>query len=123
MLGINDSLVVSGNANIDVDDFANSGTISVTNNSLNLTSNTFSNAGGVLNADTFALSVAGNFDYDEGTITANTYNLNVGGAVISKILVTLIVPLLAKSAATILAFPETVRISLAPQSKSFAESS
>ena len=76
VLGDNDSLVVSGSANIVAAGFANSGTITVTD-SLNLTADTFTNSGGVLNADTFALNVAGDFDY--GTITANTYNLQVGG--------------------------------------------
>ena len=76
VLGDNDSLVVSGSANIVAANFANSGTITVTD-SLNLTADTFTNSGGVLNADTFALNVAGDFDY--GTITANTYNLQVGG--------------------------------------------
>ena len=74
--GVNDTLTVSGDANIVAADFANSGNITVAN-SLNVTADTFSNSGGVLNADTFALSVAGDFDY--GTITANTYNLQVGG--------------------------------------------
>ena len=44
-------------------------------------------------------------------------------AVILKILVILIVPLLAKPAATILALPETVSVSVALQVKSLAESS
>ena len=72
---MNDILTVSGEASIDVADFANSGAITVTD-SLNITANTFANSGGVV-ADAFTLSVAGDFDY--GTITANSYNLTVGG--------------------------------------------
>ena len=75
ILGVNDILTVSGEASIDVADFANSGAITVTD-SLNITANTFANSGGVV-ADAFTLSVAGDFDY--GTITANSYNLTVGG--------------------------------------------
>ena len=77
ILGVNDTLTVSGEASIDVANFANSGTITITD-SLNFTANTFANSGGVV-ADAFTLSVAGDFDYDEGTITANSYNLTVGG--------------------------------------------
>ena len=75
VLGVNNILTVLGEASIDVADFANSGTITITD-SLNLTANTFANSGGVV-ADAFTLSVAGDFDY--GTITANSYNLQVGG--------------------------------------------
>ena len=77
ILGVNNILTVLGEASIDVADFANSGTITITD-SLNLSANTFANSGGVLDAATFAISVAGDFDY-EGTITANTSNLDVGG--------------------------------------------
>ena len=78
--GVNDSLTVLGSASVVADDFANRGTITVTN-SLNLI--TFA-SGGVISADTFALSVAGDFDYiadylNNGTITTNVFNLNVGG--------------------------------------------
>ena len=75
VLGVNNILTVLGEANIVAADFANSGTITITD-SLNLTANTFANSGGVV-ADAFTLSVAGDFDY--GTITANSYNLQVGG--------------------------------------------
>ena len=106
--GANDTLTVLGNANIVAADFANSGTITVTNSSLNLTatnftntgtisanttlnttvtstvSGSFNNTGGVVSADTFSLSVAGAFDYiteylGNGTINNNALNLNVGG--------------------------------------------
>ena len=60
--GANDSLTVSGTANIVAAGFNNSGTIS---------------------ADALTLSVAGDFDYiadyANGTITTNVFNLNVGG--------------------------------------------
>ena len=83
VLGVNDSLTVSGSANIIAADFANSGTITVTD-ALNVTADTFANSGGVVSADTLALSVAGDFDYaanflHNGTITANAYNLHIGG--------------------------------------------
>ena len=59
--GANDSLTVSGTANIVAAGFNNSGTIS---------------------ADALTLSVAGDFDYiadyANGTITTNVFNLNVG---------------------------------------------
>ena len=94
VLGVNDILTVSGEASIDVANFANSGNITITDSgnftateftnsgnititdSLNLTANTFANSGGVV-ANALTLSVAGDFDY--GTITANSYNLTVGG--------------------------------------------
>ena len=80
--GANDTVTVSGSANITADSFNNSGTITVVNNSLNVSANTFVNTGGVVSADTFALSVAGDFDYVadylNGTITTNAFNLNVG---------------------------------------------
>ena len=61
VLGVNNILTVLGEASIDVADFANSGTITITD-SLNITANTFANSGGVV-ADAFTLSVAGDFDY------------------------------------------------------------
>ena len=45
--GVNDTLTVSGDANIVAADFANSGNITVAN-SLNVTADTFANSGGVL---------------------------------------------------------------------------
>ena len=85
--GANDSLVVSGNADITATDFTNAGTISV-NAILNITAtstvdNSFENTGEVA-ADIFNLFVAGDFDYiadylNNGTITNNAFNLIVGG--------------------------------------------
>ena len=81
--GANDSLVVSGNADITATDFTNAGTISV-NAILNITAtstadNSFENTGGVA-ADIFNLSVTGDFDYaNNGTLTTSAFNLIVGG--------------------------------------------
>ena len=103
----NDSLVVSGNADITTNNYTQSGAITVdgvwtinaltdftysnanndfiwdTNDSLvvsgnaNITTNNFANDG-TISADTFTLSLAGNFE-SSGTITTNAYNLQVGG--------------------------------------------
>ena len=102
------SLTVSGSANIVAASFNNSGIITVTNSSLNLTatdftnngtisanttlnttvsntsSGSFNNTGGVLNADTVSLSLAGDFDdTKKGIINANYFNLTVGGSFIN----------------------------------------
>ena len=103
----NDSLVVSGNADITTNNYTQSGAITVdgvwtinaltdftysnanndfiwdTNDSLvvsgnaDITTNNFAN-GGTISADTFTLSLAGDFE-SNGTITTNAYNLQVGG--------------------------------------------
>ena len=71
----NDTLTVLGTANIVAADFANSGTITVTNNSLNLTANTFANTGTV-DATTVTIEVT-NFDDDitnSGTVSSSNLN-------------------------------------------------
>ena len=128
--GANDILTVLGTASVTTDSFNNSGNINA--DSFNVTATDFTNSGTIsanttLNT-TVSSTVSGSFDNTGGVLNSNTFDLSVAGdfdsvAVISKLLLlTAIVPLLLKLSVVISAFPETVRLSLAFQTKSLAAS-
>ena len=96
------TLTVLGTANIDAANFANSGTINVTNSSLNLTATDLTNTGtisansfditatdfansGTISANTtlnttVASTVSGSFNNTGGVVSADTFNLTVASA-------------------------------------------
>ena len=67
----NDTLTVSGTANITAADFANSGTITVTNNSFDITATDFTNSGTITVTNSSFDITATDFT-NTGTISANT---------------------------------------------------
>ena len=69
----NDTLTVSGTANISADSFNNSGTINVTNNSFNATVNTFINQAGATISAFGNCNIVSNSYTDDGTITCQDF--------------------------------------------------
>ena len=89
--GANDTLTVSGSANIVAADFTNRGTITVTNNNaidlagnLTITANTFINYNNVTAADNLSVVVSNHFTNSASTLKANNVDIQVTGYILNS---------------------------------------